>query len=40
MAFGAGDKRDHMEPFHWARVKFDNIGNNFDQWDVNPKSVS
>ena len=38
LAWGSGDKRDHMAPFHWTRVKFDNVGNNYDRWDVNPQA--
>jgi len=38
VALGAGDKRDDLEPFHWARVKFNNIGETVDKWNVWPQS--
>jgi hypothetical protein len=38
MAFGANDKRDSMEPFHWARVKFRTTGKVSTEWDVAPEA--
>jgi hypothetical protein len=38
MAFGATDKRDHAEPFHWARVKFLTTDKVATVWDVAPEA--
>ncbi len=38
MALGARDKRDTMEPFHWARIKFNNLKATEDKWDAVPEA--
>ena len=38
MTFGAGDKRNHMEPFHWARVKFTTTDSVKDNWNAWPNA--
>ncbi|MDA3833495.1 MAG: DUF4159 domain-containing protein, partial [Spirochaetales bacterium] len=34
--FGATDKRNTMEPFHWGRLKFDNLKVTQDNWNAVP----
>ncbi len=38
MAYGAADKRDTMEPFHWARVKFLTTDKVKDEWNAHPNA--
>ncbi len=35
-ALGASDKCDHMEPFHWGRIKFENVRSTQDEWNAGP----
>lgn len=36
--FGADDKRDDKEPFHWARVKFLTTDRVKDKWNIYPEA--